>query len=267
MEIVNIIKDHIEWRHQIFKLAKSDLKKTYSGSALGWAWAVIKPAITIFIYWFAFSVGLREDAGIGSHPFFLWLVSGIIAWFYMQEMWSSSPTSMKRYKFLITKMKFPTSTIPTFISLSKLVVHLCLVALVMIIFAIAGYGVSIYYIQLPVYMFLMFLLFTGWGLFSSVLGAMSNDFANLVKSFTLALFWLSGIMWPIDDITNIWAQRLLMINPVTFIVEGYRNCFIHQVWFYEEPTALLVFAIEIMVMWILAVKVYSKLRKEMPDVI
>ena len=58
MEIVstikNIIKEHVTWRSQILKLAKADIIKTYSGAALGWAWALVKPTITIFVYWFAF---------------------------------------------------------------------------------------------------------------------------------------------------------------------------------------------------------------------
>ncbi|MEG0919619.1 MAG: ABC transporter permease [Anaerovoracaceae bacterium] len=267
MEFINIIKEHIEWRHQILKLAKSDLRKTYSGSALGWSWAIIKPTITIFIYWFAFSMGLRNRAGIENFPFFLWLIAGIISWFYMQEMWNNGPMIMRRYKFLITKMKFPTSTIPTFFSLSKLTVHLFLLALVIIIYIFAGYGVSIYYVQIPFYMLMMFLMFTGWGLFSSVLGVMSKDFGNLVKSFTLALFWLSGIMWPIDNITNKWGQILLQLNPVTFIVEGYRNCFVHHVWFFNEPMELGIFLAEVLIVWILGIKVYKDLKKEMPDVL
>ena len=123
MEIKNIIKEHITWRHQIFNLAKSDLKKTYSGAALGWAWAFIKPIVTIFIYWFAFSFGLRKKAGIDGFPFILWLIAGMVCWFYISEMWNSGPTAMRRYTFLITKMKFPTSTIPTFFSLSHIVVQ------------------------------------------------------------------------------------------------------------------------------------------------
>lgn len=267
MELVKIIKEHIQWRHQILKLAKSDLRKTYSGAALGWAWAVIKPAITLFIYWFAFSVGLRSHAGIDNYPFFLWLMAGMISWFYMQEMWSMGPTIMRKYRFLITKMKFPTSTIPTFFSLSRMVVHLFLLALVMIIYIIAGYGVSVYYIQLPIYMLLMFLMFTGWGLFSSVLGAMSNDFSNLVKSFTLALFWLSGIMWPVSNIENKLGQILIQLNPVTFIVEGYRNSFVHGVWFFEQPIILAGFLVELVILWTLAIVMYKKLKKEMPDVL
>lgn len=267
MELVNIIKDHIVWRHQIFKLAQSDLKKTYSGAALGWAWAIIKPAITIFIYWFAFSVGLRSKAGIEDFPFFLWLVAGIIAWFYMQEMWAHGTEALRKYKFLVTKMKFPVSTIPTFFSLSRIVVHVFLVALVIVIYIIAGYGVSIYYIQLPVYMFLMFLMFTGWGLFASVFGALSIDFSNLVKSFTLALFWLSGIMWPVTRISSHLGKVLLYVNPVTFIVEGYRNCFVHHIWFFEQPEVLGIFLVELVIMWTVAVLAYKNLKKELPDVL
>ena len=53
---MEIIKDHLQYRHQIFKLAIADLKKTYRGAALGWMWAIIKPAVTIFVYWFTFEM-------------------------------------------------------------------------------------------------------------------------------------------------------------------------------------------------------------------
>ena len=49
--IVTIVRDHIDYRKQIFKLAGSDLRRTYRASALGWSWAIIKPLVTIFVYW------------------------------------------------------------------------------------------------------------------------------------------------------------------------------------------------------------------------
>ena len=57
--LIEILKDHFQYRQQIFKLAKADLVKTYRGAALGWAWAIIKPAVTIFVYWFAFAIGIK----------------------------------------------------------------------------------------------------------------------------------------------------------------------------------------------------------------
>ena len=68
--LLKIIKEHIEYRKQIIKLAKADLVKTYRGSALGWSWSVIKPTVTIFVYWFAFAIGLRASSTVSGFPFF-----------------------------------------------------------------------------------------------------------------------------------------------------------------------------------------------------
>ena len=85
-QFIQIIKEHIQYRQQILKLAKADLIKTYRGAALGWSWAIIKPTFTIFVYWFAFAIGLRASSTISGHPFFLWLIVGLIPWFYMSDM-------------------------------------------------------------------------------------------------------------------------------------------------------------------------------------
>lgn len=70
MILGDIIKDHITYKQQILKLAKADLVKTYRGAALGWAWAIIKPAVTIFVYWFAFTVGLRAGKDVNRISIF-----------------------------------------------------------------------------------------------------------------------------------------------------------------------------------------------------
>ena len=80
-----ILKEHIEHRAQLSKLAEADLKKTYSGSVLGWSWALIRPSILIFVYWFAFSFGLRKGGDVNGYPFFLWLIAGVIPWYFMRQ--------------------------------------------------------------------------------------------------------------------------------------------------------------------------------------
>lgn len=64
MILGDIIKDHSTYKQQIFKLAKADLVKTYRGAALGWSWAIIKPAVTVFVYWFTFEIGLRAGKDV-----------------------------------------------------------------------------------------------------------------------------------------------------------------------------------------------------------
>ena len=262
-----IIKEHLEYKNQILKLAKADLQKTYRGAALGWAWAIIKPAVTIFVYWFAFTIGLRAGKDVNGYPYFLWLISGVIPWFYMSEMITGGTDCIRRYSYLVTKMKFPVSTIPTFVNISKFIIHLMLIYITIVIFRIFGYTPDIYLLQIPFYMLLTFIFFNVWGLFSAPLAVISKDYSNLVKSFITAVFWLSGIMWNPATVRNRILKKILKLNPVTYLVTGYRNCFINKVWFWESPKTLACFIIITLILGILAIRVYKRLRKEIPDVL
>lgn len=263
----SVIKEHIEYRHQILKLAKADLVKTYRGAALGWAWAIIKPAVTIFVYWFAFQIGLRAGKDVNGYPFFLWMIVGLVPWFYMGDMITQGTDAIRKYKHLVNKMKFPIATIPTFFSISKYISNFILFGVLIALFMINGYFPDIYYLQIPLYILLSFIFFTAWALFGSMLSCISKDFANLVKSFVTAVFWLSGILWNPETISIGWLKKLLMLNPVTYLVTGFRNCFINKVWFWQEPKLLLCFILITAIMIILALWAYNKLRKEIPDVL
>lgn len=267
MQFIEIIKEHIAYRQQIFKLAVSNLKKTYRGTALGWLWAIVKPMVTVFVYWFTFTIGLRAGHAVNGVPFFLWLVAGIMPWFYMSEMITGGTMAIRKYSYLVTKMKFPISTIPTFISISKFLIHLLLIAITIALFALGGFAPDIYLLQLPFYMLMMFLFFTLWALFSSLISCISKDFSNLVKSVTTAIFWLSGIIYNPNSLDIQWLKDILMFNPVTYIVTGYRNIFIDKVWFFEEPKKLVCFCIVLVIMFLLALWAYKKLKREISDVL
>jgi teichoic acid transport system permease protein len=262
-----IVVEHGEYRVQVFQLAMADIVKTYRGSALGWTWAIIKPSVTIFVFWFAFDVGLRAAKPVNGFPFFLWLLAGIIPWFYMSEMLTQGSKTLTRYNYLVTKIKFPVSTISTFVSLSKFYVHMALLGVVILIFLVSGYGIDIYFLQLPLYMGLMFIFFTAWSLFAAPLSAVSKDFANVISSLVTAIFWMSGIMWDVNTIEIPWLKKLLLFNPVTFIATGYRDVFIYKRWFFEDRFALFAFLVMIVGMAALAVYTFEKLRKEIADVL
>ena len=262
-----IITEHWEYKQQIGKLAKADLVKTYRGAALGWSWAIIKPTVTIFVYWFAFQIGLRAGGNVKGYPFFLWLIAGIIPWFYINDMLASGTDSIRKYSYLVTKMKYPVSTIPTFVSISKLSINIILLVIMLIIFCCFGYAPDVYWLQLVFYIALSFILWTLWALFAGLLAAISKDFANLVKSFITALFWLSGILWDPTTVKIAWIKKLLMVNPITYLVSGFRNCMIDKVWFWQQPKRLLYFCVATVIMLILALWAYRKVRKDIPDVL
>lgn len=265
--IAEIWREHVEYRTQVFQLAAADIIKTYRGSALGWSWAIIKPSVTIFVFWFAFDIGLRSGQPVEGYPFFLWLVAGIIPWFYMSEMLTQSSKALNKYNYLVTKIKYPVSTIPTFVSISKFYVHLGLLAIVVLLFALFGFAPDIYFLQLPLYAAGMFVFFTAWALFAAPLSAMSKDFANTITSLVTAVFWMSGVMWDVNKIDIEWVRRLLMFNPVTFVATGYRNVFIYKKWFFEDRFALAAFGFVLLVMLLLAIRTYQRLRRDIADVL
>ena len=265
--LVKIVKEHIEYKQQIAKLANADLVKTYRGAALGWSWAIIKPTVTIFVYWFAFQIGLRSGGDVNGYPFFLWLIAGLIPWFYINDMLTAGTDSIRRYSYLVTRMKFPVATIPTFVSMSKMYIDLLLVVIMLFIFRLFGFSADVFWLQLIFYTILSFVFWTIWALFSSLFAAISKDFANLVKSFVPAVLWLSGVLWDPEKISIPWLKSALRLNPVTYIVQGYRNTLINKVWFWEQPKRLLYFGIACLIMLIVALWAYKRVRKDIPDVL
>lgn len=265
--LLEILRNHIQYRKQIWLLAKSDLSKAYQGTLFGWLWAVISPTITLFVFWFAFAIGLRSGRPVGEYSYFLWLMIGMVPWFCIRGMFTGGASSLRRYSFLITKIKYPIETIPTFVCVGEVVVHFALMVVVMAVFMVAGHFPDIYWIQFPFYMLLAFIFFSAWSLFSGLISAFSRDFLNLVRAISSALMWLSGIFYEADKIANETVKSVMMWNPITLIVKGYRNCFIYKEWFWENLGELRNFAIVYVIMLAAAVWMYRRLRKDIPDVL
>ncbi len=264
--LIEIIKEHIQYRKQIWQMAQKDLAKVYKGTALGFIWIVLRPMIMLFVYWFAFSYGLRSGKPVEGYPYFLWLMAGMIPWFYMRSMIGGGASALRKYRFLITKIKFPMSTIPTFVNISAFCVHLAMVSIMILLYIAFGFMPDIYYLQLPLYMLMAFFFFNCWALFSSFIAAMSKDFLNFIRSITMAFLWISGIFYDVNKMGGT-LKSIMLFNPITIVVNGFRNSLIYKQWFWECPMELRNYCITATVMLILAVWVYKKLEKEVPDVL
>lgn len=252
---------------RLYRLAKSDLIRLYRGAALGWAWALVKPVMTLFVFYFGIRVGLRGGHDVNGLPYFLWQLSGFLPWFYMRRLIPGGAGCIRKYSHLVTKMKFPVSTIPTFVNMSEMMVHWVLLALTLVTFLCFGCKPDLYLLQIPIYMLMMFVSFTMWGLFSGMLSAMSADFLNLIKSMSTAIFWMSGIIYDVNEIHNRYIRTILKLNPVTFISSGYRDVFIYKRWITEDKVGLACYFISLIAVTIGAVWAYKRLRKEIPDVL
>lgn len=265
--LLTFFRARIQNFRQIRSIGIAKLKQRYKGSALGWSWAIIRPAINIFVYWFAIDIGLRSGYDVDGYPYYLWLMVGFIPWFYMRDMITYGAGCFRNNAYLLKVAKYPIITIPAITNISLIPVHIGLVFLMTGVFLVTGHGISIHIIQLPIYMVLMFVFFDFWGLFAGVMSAVSKDFMNLVNSLVTAVMWLSGIFYNVQTFNNVFAKLVFSFNPVTILVTGYRHCFIDHIWFYEDIDQLFNFFLLLMIMMLLAVRAYKKFGKILPDLL
>lgn len=261
-----MIKENIKYINQTFMLSKVELVKYYKGTALGYLWALIKPLVTIGVYLFAFQVGIRKGAPMEGFPFFLWLISGLVPWFFISEAIVSGTMSIRTYRQFVTKMKFPVSTIPSIVLLSKIYVQIGLIIPIIMIFTIYGYKPDIYYLQLLYYIptMLIFFIVLSWS-FASI-AVISRDFENLIKSSLQALLWLTPILWNINDVSSPVLRFILKLNPLNYFIEGFRNIFLYKRCFFEAKYTLYIWLV-IIFLSIIGSKIYKKLYKEFADVL
>ena len=257
-------KENWQWRKQIGRLAVFELIKKSRGAVLSWAWLFLKPAIFIIVFWFALDIGLRVGDEMDP-PYFLWLIAGLVPWFFMQEMIGTGSDVLHRYPYLVNKLKFPLSGISTLYTLSTLFVHVGLVIGVFLIYLCMGAPIDIHLIQIPFIILIMAFFFNMFSIFASHLSALSKDFSNLIKAFLTPIFWLSGIIYDVTSLNIPWIQNILMFNPVTFFATAFRDAFYYRIWVWENPKALICFGIVFAATFLLTLVVYKRLRMEVSD--
>ena len=128
-----ILSEHKGQLKKIWVLAVNDLIKKYKGAVMGPLWAIIKPTFTLFILWFAFTVGIRGSGTVSGYPRFIFMLSGYIPWFFISEGIVGGARSIRQNSQFVTKLSFPVSNIMTFCSLASLIVHLGLCVIMYII--------------------------------------------------------------------------------------------------------------------------------------
>ena len=138
-------------RRLVAKLAKNDFKTRYAGSYLGIVWAFIQPVITILVYWFVFSVGFRSGTGDLGVPFVLYLVAGIVPWFFFQDALIGGTNSLLEYSYLVKKVVFKISILPIIKLVAATFIHAFFVGVLLIIAMMYGYMPNLYSLQILSY--------------------------------------------------------------------------------------------------------------------
>lgn len=248
-----------------YSLIKNDFKQEYLGSLLGIAWAFIQPTFTILIFWFVFQVGFKAQP-VGEVPFILWLVAGMIPWFFFSESLSKATNSIIANSYLVKKIVFNISVLPIIKIVSAFSVHLFFLCVMMIMFFIYGYSLDIYYIQIVYYLIALVALSYSISLITSTLVVFTRDIGQLVMMTLQFGFWLTPIFWNLQMVPEKY-HFLIQLNPLVYIIEGYRDALINKVWFWEHITMSFYFWGIVIIIYLYGKYLFKKLRPFFADVL
>lgn len=249
----------------LWRFSLDDFKNKYSNSFLGIGWAFLQPMITIIVYWFVFQLGFKSQP-VNNFPFILWLISGLIPWFFISESIPSATSSLVEYNYLVQKVLFNINILPIVKIISTFLVQLFLIALTIVAFALFGYYPDFYYIQILYYAFYMSILATGLAYLTAALYVFIKDLIQIVNIVLQITFWMTPIVWDLPAMPeNI--QNILKYNPVYFISNGYRKTFIYKEAFWTDGLlSLYYWGIAIIILFA-GHKLFSKLKPHFADVL
>lgn len=263
---VRIANDMFRMRQMIFSLAKKDFTSKYTGSYFGLLWAILNPVVTVCVYWFVFEKGLRAASPLEGIPFIIWFIVGIVPWLFFSEAWSSATGSLFEYGYLVKKVLFRVSVLPIVKIISALFIHLFFVILIVIILSCYGYPPSVYYIQFLYYTFCLITLVAGLSWLTSSIIPFFKDLGPILGIILQFGMWLTPIAWA-TTILNKNAAWFFKLNPLFYIVEGYRDTFIKKVWFFHRYNQTLYFWIFTILVFIIGTYTFKKLKPHFSDVL
>jgi len=265
MIVARFFKDLLKNRALLLRLSVKDFKDKYVGSYLGILWAFIQPAVTILVFWFIFQVGLKA-VPVENYPFILWLITGMLPWFFFSEGIMSATNSIIENSFLVKNVVFKVSLLPLVKLMAPLIVHVFFIGVLIFMFWIYGYQPSIYFIQVIYYTGALLILLLGLSWITSSLVIFLKDVGQILAMCLQFGFWITPIFWSINMIPEKYVS-LLKLNPMYYIVEGYRQTFIFRGWFWQFPRLTIYFWAVTFIFIIVGGLVFKRLRPHFADVI
>ena len=261
--LVRVPLDIYRDRSMVWELIKNDFQARFAGSYLGIFWAFFQPVITIVLYWFVFQVGLRSG-NVSDHPFILFLMCGLVPWFYFSEAWNGASTCLSEYNYLVKKVVFNVGILPVLKVASSLFVHLFFVAVVVIMSAAYGYGIDLYLLQLLYYIPCIAFLVLGLSYITAACTVFFKDMVQIVNIVLTIGIWLTPIMWvPQSPV----LQDIMKWNPMYYVVDGFRDALLSKVWFWEKPFWSIYFWCFAMLVYMVGVKMFNRLKIHFADVL
>jgi lipopolysaccharide transport system permease protein/teichoic acid transport system permease protein len=246
-------------------MAKRDIAQNQIGTFLGFFWTFINPLVLICILWLVFSVGFKTPTTRGL-PFVVWLTAGLIIWNAFAETLNGATTVIRGNPHLVKKVLFPLSILPVVKLVAALMIHLVFILILVALILAYGLPASLYWFQAIYYLVAMLVFVLGLSWITSALFVFIRDVGQVIMVLLQFGFWFTPIFWNLEMMPapiRLW----LKLNPMYYLVQGYRDSFLYFVPFWHHPALTIYFWSVTAVIFILGAIIFQRLKPSFADVI
>ncbi|MDD5940956.1 MAG: ABC transporter permease [Lachnospiraceae bacterium] len=257
-------------RRLIWRLAKNDFKKRYAGSYLGTIWAMVPPLVTVVMYWVVFdrifhSGPQRTSAGI-EVPYVLFLTAGLVPWFFFSDALTGGMTSLLEYNYLVKKVLFKISVLPIIKVTAALFVHIGFTVILIGIAWLYGYPPSVYTLQVIYYTACEYIFVLGISYATCSIVVFFRDLQQIIGIIMQVGMWATPILWNINILSD-HVKPFIKLNPLTYIVEGYRMSVYGHEWFFTHFYSSTYFWIVTALLFVVSSLIFKRLKPQFADVL
>jgi lipopolysaccharide transport system permease protein len=256
------------WQHRnlFIELTKREFASKYRGSFGGVAWSLAQPLFLLTVYTIAFGVILKARWSFSgsTREYALMLFAGLIVFNAFSEVLIKSTTLIANNPNFVKKIVFPLEILPI-ITVTSAFIHTLIGIAVWLVGYILLIGVpiqTVIFFPLVLFCFVPVLLGLGWIL--SSIGVVVKDISQLTGMFNHTLLFLTPIFYSIEAAPP-FLQNLLLLNPLTFIIEQFR-----LVMFYGQIPAMkglaVYFVLASVFAW-LSYVLFKRLRPSFADMV
>lgn len=263
---LRVFETIFKYRSLIWQLSKHKLREQYAATLIGSFWAVLQPIMTIIVFWFVFSYGLKMSSDSQEIPFFLILFCGLIPWMTFTEGLSGGTQAILAHQYLVKKIVFPLEILPVVQIVASIVVHLYLIVFLMAILFFYGIRPGLYSFQIFYYVFAMAFFTAGLTWFLSALNVFHRDVGQSLNLIITLWFWFTPIVWPTKNLSG-WLLMLVQANPLYYIVDGYRRTFLYSEPFWGNADLGIYFWTVSIGMFILGISFFCRVKTQFSDVL
>jgi lipopolysaccharide transport system permease protein len=207
------------YRELLFFLVWRDVKVRYKQTALGVAWAVLQPLLTMFV--FSLFFGRLARMASDGLPYPVFNLAGLVPWTFFAFGLNEAATSVVGSRHLITKVYFPRLAIPLATVLAGLVDFA--IAFLLLLGVMAWYGIvpGLEALVVIPLVLLAFVTALGVGLWLAALNVQYRDVRYVLPFLTQLWLFATPIVYPSSLVPAAW-RPVYGLNPMVGVVDGFR---------------------------------------------